>query len=163
MQGLPISPEQELMVNSLLKAGREEAEAYQNATYCEQTLQLTIEPELQPVYGVAMVPITLPRPPFRELRSITAVLTDGTQQDVTAQFDVHDDGGPAKLVLKPGGNVPAFSRLQITYTAGYDTVPEKVKQAILLYASWAWMHRGGDESVPKAFYALLSKGRVVPV
>jgi len=163
MQGLPVSSEQEPMVNSLLKAGREEAEAYQNAAYCEQTLQLTIEPELQPVYGVAMVPITLPRPPFRELRSVTAILPDGMQQDVTAQFDVHNDGGPAVLVLKPGGDVPAFSRLQIIYTAGYDTVPEKVKQAILLYATWAWMHRGGDTSVPAAFYALLSKGRVIPV
>lgn len=161
MQGLPISTDQEPMVNSLLKAGREEAEAHQNVAYCEQTLQLTVEPESPRTD--APLAITLPRPPFRELQSITAILPDGTQQDVTAQFDVHNDGGPAALVLKPGGDVPAFSRLQIIYTAGYDAVPETVKQAILLYATWAWMHRGGDESVPKAFYALLSKGRVIPV
>jgi hypothetical protein len=104
-----------------------------------------------------------PRPPFRELKSVTATLPDGTQQDAAAQFEVHNDGGPAELVQKPGSNVPVFCRLQVTYTAGYDTVPEKVKQAIFLYATWAWMHRGGDESVPAAFYALLSKGRVVPV
>lgn len=151
------------MVNSLLKAGREEAEAYQNVAYCEQTLQLTIEPEEQPMYGVVTMSITLPRPPFRELKNILVILPDGTQQDVPAQFDVHNDGGPAILVLKPGSNIPAFCQLQITYTAGYDTVPEKVKQAILLYATWAWMHRGGDTSVPAAFYALLSKGRVIPV
>lgn len=161
MQGLPISPEQEPMVNSLLKAGREEAEAYQNAAYCEQTLQLTVEPE-PPCPDIPRA-IVLPRPPFRELKSVTATLPDGTQQDAAAQFEVHNDGGPAELVQKPGSNVPVFCRLQVTYTAGYDTVPEKVKQAILLYATWAWMHRGGDAAIPPAFYALLSKGRVVPV
>lgn len=160
MQGLPVSADQESMVMSLLKAGREEAEAYQNAAYCEQTLQLTVEPE-----PCAPPAVVLPRPPFRELQSVTAVLPDGTQQDVTAQFDVHDGGGRAELIRKPGGSVPGFCRLVITYTAGYDAdeIPEKVRQAILLYAAWAWMHRGGDTSVPAAFYALLSKGRVIPV
>jgi uncharacterized phiE125 gp8 family phage protein len=159
MQGLPITTEQEPMVNSLLKAGREEAEAYQNAAYCEQILQLTVEPE--PHQKV----ITLPRPPFRELQNVTVILPDGTQQDMTSKFEVHNDGGSAILAPKPGENVPAFCRLQITYTAGYDSgaVPETVKQAILLYATWAWMHRGGDSTVPAAFYALLSKGRVIPV
>lgn len=165
MQGIPIPEDQESRVNGLLKAGREEAEAYQNAAYCEQTLQLTVEPELQPAYGVAMMPIVLPRPPFRELQSITTILQDTTQRDVTDQFTVRDDGGPAELVPKPGGDAPAFGRMVITYTAGYDvdTVPERVKQAILLYATWAWMHRGGDEPIPAAFYNLLSKGRVIPV
>lgn len=101
------------MVNSLLKAGREEAEAYQNVAYCEQTLQLTIEPEEQPMYGVVTMSITLPRPPFRELKNILVILPDGTQQDVTAQFDVHNDGGPAILVLKPGSNI------QLLPTANY--------------------------------------------
>jgi uncharacterized phiE125 gp8 family phage protein len=156
MQGLPISAEQEPMVLSLLKAGREEAEAYQNAAYCEQTLQLTVEPELH------QKAITLPRPPFRELQNVTVILPDGTQQDMTAHFEVHNDGGPAEMVLKSGENMPNC-RLQITYTAGYDTVPDRVKQAILLYATWAWMHRGGDTTVPAAFYALLSKDRVIPV
>lgn len=150
------------MVNNLLKAGREEAEAYQNVAYCEQTLQFTVEPEPQPP-GMLPDVITLPRPPFHELKSITAILLGGTQIDVINQFDVHNDGGPAVLVRKPDGNALAYARLQIVYTAGYNTVPEKVKQAILLYATWAWMHRGGDMSVPAAFYALLSKGRVVPV
>lgn len=159
MQGLPISREQEPMVNSLLKAGREEAEAYQNAAYCEQTLQIAPDD----LSGA----IVLPRPPFRELKSITAYLTDGTQQDVTTFYDVNDNAWPAQLNLKAGATLPGPLRLVnplvITYTAGYDTVPEKVKQAILLYATWAWMHRGGDEPVPAAFYALLSKGRVIPV
>lgn len=163
MNGLPISADQEPMVTALLKAGREEAEAYQNAAYSEQTLQLTVETEPRPPGYHALLAITLPRPPYRGLQSVTALLPDGTQQDVTAQFDVHNDGGPAVLALKFGAPFPPPSRLQVVYTAGYDTVPEKVRQAILLYATWAWMHRGGDESIPAAFYALLSKGRVVPV
>ena len=161
MQGLPISREQEPMVNSLLKAGREEAEAYQNAAYCEQTLQLTIE--LEPPCPNVPHAVAFPRPPFRELKSVTAISPDGTQQDVTAQFDVHNYGGPAVLALKSSASLPDFCRLQAVYTAGYDAVPEKVRQAILLYATWAWMRRGGDTTVPAAFYALLSKGRVIPV
>lgn len=158
MQGLPISDEQKPRVNGLLKAGREKAEEYQNIAYCEQTLQLTVEPE--PHQKV----ITLPHPPFRELQNVTAILPDGTQQDMTSKFEVHNDGGPAEMVLKSGENIPNC-RLQITYTAGYDSVnavPETVKQAILVYATWAWMHRGGDTTIPAAFYRLL-KGRVKPV
>lgn len=159
MQGLPISADQEPMVNSLLKAGREEAEAHQNVAYCEQTLQIAPDD----LSGA----IVLPRPPFRELKSATAYLEDGTQQDVTALYDVNDNVWPAELNLKDGAALPdplrVVNPLVITYTAGYDTIPEKVKQAILLYVTWAWMHRGGDESVPAAFYALLNKGRVIPV
>jgi|GEM_PF-2134765 len=159
--GLPVTAEQEPLVNVMLRAGREEAESYQNAAYCEQTLQLTIKPEP----SGAPFEITFPRPPFRELKSVIACMADGTQNDITAQFEVHNDGGPAVLTLKAGGSLPAFCRLLITYTAGYDDgkIPDRVKQAILLYATWAWLHRGGDESVPPAFYALLSKGRVIPV
>lgn len=159
MQGLPISTDQELMVNSMLVSGREEAETYQNVAYCEQTLQIAPDD----LSGA----IVLPRPPFRELKSATAYLADGTQQDVAALYDINDMAWPTELNLKSDAALPGPLRtvnpLIITYTAGYDTVPEKVKQAILLYASWAWMHRGGDEQVPAAFYALLGKGRVVPV
>lgn len=154
------------MVVSLLKAGREEAESYQNAAYCEQTLQIAPEPHA--VLGVPPV-IQLPRPPFRELKSVTVYLADGTTQDITAGCTVDDTARPAELHL-PDGGPPAdqYRRpgpLTITYTAGYDVgkVPERVKQAILLYAAWGWMHRGGDETVPDAFYNLLRKGRVVPV
>lgn len=159
MNGAPISTDQEPMVKSLLKAGREEAEAHQNVAYCEQTLQIAPDD----MSGA----IVLPRPPFRELKAVVAYLADGTQQDVTTLFDVNSNIWPPELNLKDGATLPGPLRsvnpLIITYTAGYDTVPEKVKQAILLYATWSWMHRGGNEPVPAAFYALLSKGRVIPV
>lgn len=157
MQGLTITPEQEPMAASLLKAGREEAEAYQNAAYCEQTLQITSDN----LSGA----IILPRPPFRALQNVTAYLADGTEQDITDTCVTDDTWSPARLYLPPvlPGPLREVNPLAITYTAGYDAVPEKVRQAILLYAAWAWIHRGGDERVPAAFYNLLSKGRVVPV
>lgn len=159
MQGLPIALEQETMVNSLLKAGREEAEAYQNVAYCEQTLQIAPDK--------SSGAIVLPRPPFRELKGIVAYMTDGTEQDVTDLFEINDNVKPAEISLKDGtalpGQLRAVNPVLVTYTAGYDKVPEKVKQAILLYATWAWMHRSGDEPIPVAFYNLLSKGRVIPV
>jgi uncharacterized phiE125 gp8 family phage protein len=159
MNGVPISTDQESMVQSLLKAGREEAESYQNVAYCEQTLQIAPDD----LSGA----IVLPRPPFRELNTVVAYLADGTLQDATTLYEVNDAVWPAELNLKDGAVLPGPLRsvnpLVITYTAGYDTTPEKVKQAILLYAAWSWMHRGGNEPIPAAFYALLSKGRVVPV
>lgn len=159
MQGLPITPEQEPMVLSLLKAGREEAEGYQNVAYCEQTLQIAPDD----ISGI----IVLPRPPFRELQSVACYAPDDTQTDITDLFVVNDNIRPAEINLKDNVSLPEPLRVVnpvlVTYIAGYDTVPEKVKQAILLYATWAWMHRGGDEPIPAAFYALLSKGRVIPV
>lgn len=159
MQGLPIATEQESMVLSLLKAGREEAEAYQNVAYCEQTLQIAPDD----LSGA----IVLPRPPFRELQNAVCYAPDDTPTDVTDLFRVNDTIWPAELNLKDDAALPGPLRmvnpLVVTYTAGYDTVPEKVKQAILVYATWAWMHRGGDEPIPDAFYNLLRKGRVIPV
>lgn len=165
MQGLPISADQEPMVNSLLKAGREEAEAHQNAAYCEQTLQIAPEPD-----EAHCIPsmITLPRPPFRELKSVVINLADGTTRDITETCTVDDTAWPAELHMSddgPPAGVSIVNPLTITYTAGYDAekIPEKVRQAILLYATWSWMHRGGEEPIPAAFYNLLSKGRVIPV
>jgi uncharacterized phiE125 gp8 family phage protein len=165
MQGIPVPEDQAVRVNGLLKAGREEAEAYQNAAYCEQTLQFV--PEID---GGSIPPaIALPRPPFRELKSVACYDPDDTPQDVTDLFETDNLSSPATLRPKNGVALPGPLRstnpLVITYTAGYDAdkIPERVKQAILLYATWAWMHRGGDQSIPPAFYALLSKGRVIPV
>lgn len=159
MQGLPISTEQEPMVASLLKAGREEAEAYQNAAYCEQTLQIALDN----VSGA----IALPRPPFKELKSVVAYMADGTEQDITDLFEINDNVKPVELSLKYGASLPgplrAINPVLITYTSGYDAIPEKVKQAILLYAAWAYRNREGGEGIPAAFYNLLSKGRVIPV
>lgn len=159
MQGLPISSEQEPMITSLLEAGREEAEAYQNVAYCEQTLQIAPDD----LSGA----IVLPRPPFKELKSVTAYLADGTQQDIMGLFEVNDNIRPAEMNLKDGAALPgplrAINPILITYTAGYGAVPEKVRQAILLYAAWAYRNREGGEGIPAAFYNLLSKGRVLPV
>ena len=141
MQGLPITPEQKPMVESLLKAGREEAESYQNRAYGEQTLQITSEKP-----GV----IFLPRPPFRELISVTV---GGV--DVTTQCEVDESTLPATIKVT--------GKAEITYTAGNNAVPERVRQAILLYAAWAFRNREGTGGIPPAFYALLQKNRVIPV
>lgn len=160
MQCAPITPEQEALANSVLKAGREEAEAYQNAAYCEQTLQIAPDS----LSGA----IVLPRPPFRELKSVVAYADDGTELDITGLCEVDQIAWPAELRWRKGELPPAkclraVNPLVITYTAGYDEVPERVRQAILIYATWSWLHRGGAEPVPVAFYNLLRKRRVIPV
>lgn len=159
MQCAPITPEQEPLATAMLKAGREEAEAYQNAAYCEQTLQIAPDN----LSGA----IVLPRPPFRALVSVICYSPDGGQTDITALVLVDDVAFPAELHLKEGAAIPCPLRKEnpilITYTAGYDEVPERVRHAILIYATWAWLHRSGGEPLPVAFYDLLRKRRVVPV
>ncbi len=158
MRGIPISAEQEGMVNTLLQAGREEAERYQNAAYLEQTLQITLDALPQ---GTAV----LPRPPYKELVSVVLYGADGSETDVTECFTVSDIPFPAELRRKEGAVFPTVAArchepVVVTYKAGADTVPERVRHAILLYASWAYLHPSGDEPIPDAFYSLLKKGRV---
>mgnify|MGYP000861541442 FL=1 len=142
MQGLPITAEQEPMVLSLLQAGREEAERYTNRALCEQTLQVVSD----------LSTVVLPRPAYRGLKDVS----DESGNDVTERYEVDD----TKLLAELHGEA---GKVTVIYTAGCEEIPEKAKQAILLYATWGWMHRGGDLTIPPAFYALLSKERVIPV
>lgn len=156
MQGLTITPDQTAQVNLLLKAGREESEKYQNAAYCTQTLQIAPDN----LSGA----IVLPRPPFQLLTSVIAYFSDGTNADITTNCTVNDIAWPVEITLPTiSGTLRDVNPVVITYVAGSNTVPERVRQAILLYATWSWMHRGGDTTIPDAFYALLSKGRRIPV
>ena len=161
MRGVPISTAQEPMVNSILKAGREEAEKYQNAAYMEQTLLIALD---APTSGA----IILPRPLFKSLPSVACYDENDIATDITASFAINDIACPAQIKMKDGVGWPSIAYrnqnpVLITYQAGYTTVPEKVKQAILIYAVWAYTHPGGDVPIPDAFYSLLRKGRVIPV
>jgi phage conserved hypothetical protein, phiE125 gp8 family len=163
MRGVPIPEDQESMIEMLISAGREEAEKHQNAAYIEQTLQ--IAPEV-----IGWGAIVLPRPPFKELVSVICYANDGTETNITNDFYVNDIARPAEIQLKDTAALPflsprAVNPFVITFKAGGDVydVPQKVKQAILLYATWSYLHPGGDQPIPDAFYALLSKGRVIPV
>lgn len=160
MRNIPIPADQENMVNSLLKAGREESEKYQNTAYFEQTLQIALDEK-------TLSAIVLPRPPFKSLESVICFDVNDAQTDITDLFAVNDIAFPAEIKMKDGQDWPNITyRSQnpvvITYKAGSSDVPEKVKQAILLYATWFYM-RPDAEKVTDAFYALLKTGRVIPV
>lgn len=152
--------QQDSMMEMLLTAGREEAEKYQNAAYCEQTLQIALD---APTSGA----IVLPRPPFKSLESVIYYDTNDIQTDITDLFAVNDIAWPVEIKLRDGQTWPnATPRNQnpivITYKSGSTDVPNKVKLAILFYASWFFMHPDA-EKIPEAFYSLLKKGRVIPV
>lgn len=158
-----ITTEQEDMVASLLTAGREKAEKYQNAAYIEQTLQVAID-------APTMRAIVLPRPPFKELVSVVCYDSSGVGTDITDAFSINDIARPAEMWMKEGQSWPSISyRAQnpivITYKAGgtADDVPQRVKQAILVYAAWAKMYPTAEKPLPDAFYHLLDPGRIKPV
>jgi len=156
----PTSTAQDSVMNMLIASGREEAEKFQNAAYMEQTLQIALDES-------TLSAIVLPRPPFKSLESVICYDVDDNPTDITAAFAVNDIAFPAEIKMKSGQvwtNVTLRNQnpIVITYKAGSDAVSNRVKQAILFYAAWFFMHPD-TEKVPDAFYSLLKKGRVVPV
>lgn len=161
MRGIPVPRDQEDMINMLLRTGREEAEEYQNRAYCKQTLQIALD---KPTSGA----IILPRPPFKSLVSVVCYDASGEEINITDKFTINDIMCPAEIQMKDSESYPNITYrnqnpILITYIAGYDTIPEKVKQAILIHAAWSYMNPDGKEPVPAAFKSLLSKKRVMPL
>lgn len=81
--------------------------------------------------------IILPFPPLVSVQSIQYVDTAGaTQTLAVSQYIVNDDNEPATITPAHDAEWPEVqsqaNAVQVNYTAGYTTVPEPIKQAILL-------------------------------
>lgn len=160
MKHSPSVSSQDSILTMFLQSGREEAEKYQNVAYCEQTLQIALD-------NITSGAIVLPRPPFKSLVSVVCYDVNDNPTDITSSFAINDVAFPAEIKMKdgqvwPNVNLRNQNPILITYKAGSDTIPARIKLAILFYATWFSMHPDTD-LIPKAFYNLLSKDRVIPV
>lgn len=108
------------------------------------------------------------RSPLLTVTSLAYVDTSGNSQTLTAVTDYTVD-----IYSKPGRIVPAYNKtwpstyghindVTLTYTAGYggpESVPDEIKQAILLKAAQQYGDCDGSsiEAMDKAIHSLLDK------
>lgn len=122
--------ESDAIIGSLITAAR---------TFAEETTGISIA---EKVYEMAydMYPpniIKLPYPELIALNAVTVTDRNGTTTSMATASWVVDTFGSA-LVKKESASYPTITLQEangfiIEYTAGYKSVPEDIKQAILLY------------------------------
>jgi len=99
--------------------------------------------------------VDLPRSPVQEILEVKIDGEDIDLDTVTKNIEVI----PARLILPSGGG-----RLRIEYKAGYgdagESVPEPLRDAILLYVSYSYENRAGEAEIPSAFENLIRPYRL---
>lgn len=162
--------EEDALISSLITAAREYAETFQRRAYVTQTWELTLDewptgPEIR-----------LPRPPLQAVESITYRDQSGVEHVLDpATYIVDTRSEPGRVVLAPGRCWPSVAlapagAITVRYVAGYgdtaDSVPVKVKQAILLLVGHWYANREAvvvgqtSKAVEFAVEALLWQDRV---
>ncbi|MEM8863997.1 MAG: head-tail connector protein [Planctomycetota bacterium] len=92
-------------------------------------------------------PLVLDRPPLVSVTSIEYVGTDGQVATVaTDDYEVSAVGDPGRISLAHGKSWPsvlstAAEPVTVTFVAGYDEAPHRIKQAIRLLVSHWYEHR----------------------
>ena len=145
------------LIQGLITAAREYCEETQGRSYVTRTYEYTVEPVRS---------IDLPMPNHLTVESVTAILSDGTSEELTSgdDYEVYvqlaSDQARVRML-----NYPAETEaLVIEYTAGYGTpqdVPQRIKQAMLMLIGHWYEHRQTAEhgsqvrEIPYAATALL--------
>ncbi|NBJ13332.1 head-tail connector protein [Microvirga arsenatis] len=96
--------------------------------------------------------IRLPKPPLIEVVSVKYIDTDGAEQTYApANYRAFGIGGQGGIRLTGGASWPSLrygpEAVTIRYRAGYESVPEPIRQAILLMIGQLFASRG--EMVPE--------------
>jgi uncharacterized phiE125 gp8 family phage protein len=150
------------MIAQWITTARELAEAFHGRAYLNQTIDLSFD-------RFPCTPLDLPRPPLVSVTSVTVTDINGVTTDVTSSFEVDNNSEPGRIAFKWGYHWPAIilkeiGGVKIRYVAGYgtsasNTVPQFVKDAIILWCSWKNDNRTAEVEAPAAFYSLLRQDR----
>ena len=130
-----VGDDQDERIDNLTVAARQMCETHLNRSFITTSWQETFVQF--PAYGV----ITLSRAPLLAVSSITYVDEDEASQTLAAsQYSVDTSGEPGRVVATSTAAWPSVScynpnPVAVNYTAGYATVPEAIKSAILLVIS----------------------------
>lgn len=136
------TPDDDLLIEALIAAAREDIELYLR----RQLLPATW------VLGLETLPsiIVLPRPPALSVLSMEHYDSSGVLVPIVPTTYVVDlMSQPARVALAPGATWPDVQQglplsVQLTYVAGYASaahVPSSIKQAILLLVGDFYEHR----------------------
>ena len=122
---LPSQTIDDVYITSLIPACIDLAQTYTNRLMSLGSVTLRAD------YGGSEILL-----PWGSPTVVTEILLDDV--DVTAELDAYElDDITEKLTI-----VQPYSKLRVTYAAGYDTLPYKVKQGILLMINTMYEHRG---------------------
>ncbi len=122
--------EENNLITALIVAARQWCENYTGRPIGVQTIEETFS-------GFPPVPfIGLKYRPINSIEAVNYTDAHGTTETLDANSYVQDTSAGC-VVLKPGLNWPSFEPyiiepVKVRYTAGYTTVPQTIKQAILL-------------------------------
>lgn len=157
------------LITSLIVAAREYAQGFQNRAFVTQTYELWLD--AWPEY------IQIPRPPLQSITSIKYYGTDNIEYTMApADYFADSKSEPGRVVLAYGKSWPSTTLrpangIVVTFVAGYGaaaSVPQQVKQAMLLLVSWWYENREAattgkvSKEIEFAVHALLWMDRIVP-
>lgn len=161
---------EDTFITSLIIAAREHCEGFQKRAYITQTYDLWLDN--WPRYGY----ITIPRPPLQSVTYVKYYGTDDTEYTfATADYFVDDKSDPGRVSLGyskiwPTTTLRPANAVAVRFVAGYgnaSSVPQKVKQAMLLLIAYWFDNREAVGSVGKeiafSVHALLWQDRLVSV
>jgi len=175
---------EDALIESWIKSARKLAEDYQRRAFITQTLEIVLDKFPGDV-------IKIPHPPLQQVLQISYFdylnaetilyythLQDETTSTTpepdpsigTGNFIIDTRSEPGRVSLGYGVTWPTdtlrpIDAVRIKYLAGYgDTaasVPETVKDAIMLYCAYRYENRTAESgSAPKQFYDLLAPDRI---
>lgn len=148
----PYSSE-DTQINSLITRARLYAEKYQRRSLAVTTYDLFLDDF--PKCNQIELPMGAPVASITAVTSVTYLDSSGTTSTMTAStsgYYVDINAEPAKVVLSYAATWPVFTpnptnSVKIRYQAGYTTLPEDTKHAIIMLASAYYTYR--DVAIPK--------------
>ena len=152
------------MLANWIKSARELAEGYHGRSYLTQTWELSFD-------RFPPVPVLLPQSPVQSVIWIKYYDTDNVERIFDpAYYLVDSDSAPGRVTLAfckiwPVIMLRPINAVKIRYVAGYGptpaTVPENVRDAIMLYCAYRNESRAGEGGpVPEHFFDLLRPDRL---
>ena len=150
------------LITRLIQVAREFCEDYTNRSFITTTWQLYLDIFPEVIY--------LERTPNPTVSWVKYYDETPTLQILgTANYTKDEVGEPGRIRLADGYTWPTIkvmlNAVQVQYTAGYGataaSVPEAIKEAMLLHIGHNYDNRGdeGHRKYPKAIYDLLDKVR----
>lgn len=166
------------LLSGLITAARQMAESMMNRSLITQTWRLTLDAFPQAGMSVSYVdrPYSLPgnailleRAPIQSVTSITYKDMAGVTQTMSASDYATELNGDVGRITPPFGKIwpiplPQIGSVNVTFVAGYGasgaSVPQPIKQAVLILATHLYQNRemvsyGRWADVPMSVTALL--------
>lgn len=132
--------------------------------YAEENIRRALAPQTLE-YGIDDFPseeyLNLPMPPLNTITSVKTLDRYGNETTLTAttQYLVDVDQTPGRIVLPYSVAWPTnadypVNPIKIRYTAGYTTLPEKLKMILLYHIGLMWCYK---EDIPQTEQVALDR------